>query len=407
VNMSAAQAIVLACAFANSVVLARYLGPRGRGVLAVAWLVPGLIQSLGDIGLTDAVVYYASDTRRARSVRNRTIWSCAILGGVYTGLIWAFASALVASVVRGVPQALVALAAVAITPEFLRNNLTSYLLARGASRLYSIMLVMLSGVTLLFQVFALVVFHGGVVGASLAMVLATSVMAVAAVVAALRLTPARRQDDKLVPIRELAAYGWKVFVGNIAQKLNYRLDLFFVNYFSGSTGAGYYTLSARLAEIPLVIPRSVRLAWFSQSARESRTSSVDGLRGRTDALSKRLQRLLVIGLPIYGAIAALCVPLVYGRDFAPAVVPMLLLLPGVLALSVSMARVGALNGVGRPDVVRSASWWALVVTVALDVVLIPWLGLAGAAIASSLAYGVYALRVNSGWRRLARQSAGD
>jgi len=56
----------------NAVLLARWLGPEGRGALAAAFLWPGLLTYLGSMGLIVATIYFSSlpDSRPAIILNN-------------------------------------------------------------------------------------------------------------------------------------------------------------------------------------------------------------------------------------------------------------------------------------------------------------------------------------------------
>jgi O-antigen/teichoic acid export membrane protein len=79
-------------------------------------------------------------------------------------------------------------------------------------------------------------------------------------------------------------------------------------------------------------------------------------------------------------------PYVYGASYAPMVMPLLLLLPGVVMLSIFKVLSTGFFGRGQPMLASWAALIGLVFQTALDIVLIPRLGINGAAIASSAAY---------------------
>jgi O-antigen/teichoic acid export membrane protein len=84
--------------------------------------------------------------------------------------------------------------------------------------------------------------------------------------------------------------------------------------------------------------------------------------------------------------SSLFLPLVFGERFRPSIAVVWLLLPGTVALSLGRVGVSDLAGRGKSGYSSVFSITALVVTVALDLILIPRLGIQGAALASSAAY---------------------
>ena len=70
---------------------------------------------------------------------------------------------------------------------------------------------------------------------------------------------------------------------------------------------------------------------------------------------------------------------------------MLILLPGMWFLGTGTVVGGDLRGRGRPGLASAVAGIAVVVTVALDLALIPPFGIVGAAVASVAAYSVFGL----------------
>ncbi len=83
---------------------------------------------------------------------------------------------------------------------------------------------------------------------------------------------------------------------------------------------------------------------------------------------------------------ALLLPRLYGAAFAPAVSPACVLLIGLAVEGGAAVASAYLLGVGRPGLNTAAMGAGVVVTIALDVLLIPRHGALGAAAASSAAY---------------------
>jgi O-antigen/teichoic acid export membrane protein len=78
--------------------------------------------------------------------------------------------------------------------------------------------------------------------------------------------------------------------------------------------------------------------------------------------------------------------LIFGAAFRPSVTPLLWLLPGIVAFSVANVIASYFAGIGKPRLNFYVALAGLAVTVLFDLLLIPALGIAGAAIASTLSY---------------------
>jgi O-antigen/teichoic acid export membrane protein len=171
-------------------------------------------------------------------------------------------------------------------------------------------------------------------------------------------------------------------VANVAQFLNYRVDIWIVQYFTGSAALGIYSLAASLAMTLWVLPRSTSTVLMPAMA--------SGDAGAGFPQAARLARLVFV------VTAALAVPvalfarawlgLLYGEAFVASAAPFMVLLLGCVPFTLCVILAAALAGVNRQDVNLMASLVGLVATVALDLALIPRYGILGAAAASAVSY---------------------
>jgi len=90
-----------------------------------------------------------------------------------------------------------------------------------------------------------------------------------------------------------------------------------------------------------------------------------------------------LGLIIFGK---LIIRILLSRAFLGAYVPMLVLLPGVILLGLAKILFADILGRGYPQYSSIISGSSLVITIVLDLTLIPRMGITGAALASSVAY---------------------
>jgi len=90
--------------------------------------------------------------------------------------------------------------------------------------------------------------------------------------------------------------------------------------------------------------------------------------------------------PLLAGLSIVALPLLFGKDFQPAVVPACLLLVGLAVEGAAAVASAYLWGAGRPGANSVGMGVGVVITIALDLLLIPRYGASGAAIASSAAY---------------------
>jgi O-antigen/teichoic acid export membrane protein len=187
-------------------------------------------------------------------------------------------------------------------------------------------------------------------------------------------------------LRSMLAYGVRVQIGAVFQLMNYRLDVLILSLFRPLRQVGYYVIAEAIAELVLAVGRAFQSALMptvvrSETDRDRAAASIAGSRGHAIAALFAIAGTAVAGPAViyFG----------YGARFAPAIVPTLILLPAMWFLGSGNVVSADLRGRGRPGLSSALSGAAVVVTVVLDLVLIPPFGMIGAAIASVIAYTMF------------------
>ncbi len=403
----AAQAGVLALSVVSGAILARWLGPTGKGQLSLAMLVPSLLAMVLGGGLGAANVYLTGSRRvpvdrlAANSVGFGLVASAA--GGAL--VLLALATGALSRWLPGVPGSFLLLGLAALPISILSGALVGILLGQQKIGRINVIQIAQSALSTVLLAVLVVVLGGGVASAIVAMLAA----AAAALVAQAALV--RRAGGTLAPrferetLAPTLSYGWRAQIGSMLQFFNYRLDVFIVNYLVGVEQVGIYGVGVSLAEMLWQWPNAVGFAFFPRAS-SSRPEEVDRLTPRVLGSTLLLTAMGAVALAIVGPYA---IRLVFGAAFEGAYVPMLILLPGVVLLGGGKVLSSAIAGRGHPGLNSINSAAALVVTLAGNLLLVPRYGIAGAALASSLAYSVnfvlavlFYLRVRRGAQERAR-----
>ena len=185
-------------------------------------------------------------------------------------------------------------------------------------------------------------------------------------------------------LRTVIRFSTPAYGSNVLQYLNYRFDLFFVACFRDLREVGLYALAVSLAQLVWLVSNAVATVVFARVG--SSSDDPGDAANRTAALARSV---LVIQILLAGALAVLAKPLLqvlYGTAFEPAVSALWLLLPGVAVFGGASVLAAHLAGLGRPGLNLRVAAVSLVVTVALNLLLVPQLGMNGAALASTASY---------------------
>jgi O-antigen/teichoic acid export membrane protein len=186
-------------------------------------------------------------------------------------------------------------------------------------------------------------------------------------------------------VRASLSYGLRIQVAALFRMAAGRFDLLLLSLLVPLSTVGYYAIAQIVSELVLLMPRAFGTVLVPVLAGDSRDARLSAPAVR---LSGTLSLVAVAGV---AALGPLLIVFGYGPAYTAAIVPLLILLPGIWFQSAGDLSSYVLAGRGRPGASSVLAVVQGVATVALDLVLIPPFGAVGAAVASLLAYTVYGL----------------
>jgi glycosyltransferase involved in cell wall biosynthesis/O-antigen/teichoic acid export membrane protein len=396
-----------AVGFVGSILIARALGPTGRGLYAYPVALLGIVMALAHIGLEFAQVYLVGQGQDLRHMwADATVFSLAA-GGV----CWAAVAGIITIDPRlagGLPLSWIAVP-MGLVPLLLMSLYWANLLqldgrlvtATWASwwgvavQAAAVIGLYLTHELTPFRVLQLQWLTNG--SAWLFLLLACK----RAGLVNLRLDPAL--------LRRAVAFGVKSYVAQVFRFLVLRVDQVLVAAYAGYRQLGLYALATTIAELLWLLTDPLAGAMLPHVVR-ARTGDDRRLSFATGRLS-----LCIATIAAFCGwfLAPLVIPRVYGAGFTSATPALRLLLPGVVALALARPLGSVLVKEGRAVTASLLGLLALALNVVLNLVLLPRIGIRGASIASSLAYATLAVsyvvvgrrRGVAGWRDLAPRAS--
>lgn len=385
--------------FLFSVLVARMLGPTGKGAISLIVLVAALLAMFGNMGISMANIYHIGKSKYPLSsvVGNSFFFSLSmggVLALVYLALFFIFR----ATLVKDLEFSFMVFASL-LVPFMLFNVLMEGVFV-GKN-----LIVEMNKISVIAPLLALIgafvflefVMPLRIIGAVIAILFGNAATSFAYLNKALKLT-SRKLTASLELFKESILYGIKGQAGNIVQFFNYRLDFFLVYYFVNISQLGIYAISVGLAELIWRVPNSAATVLFPRIASSNSFETAHF----TMAVSRRIF-LIMLGFVILLVITGkLAIFILFGGRFSGAYVPLLLLTPGVMVLGISNVLAIDLAGRGRPEVRTYGAAIAAIATLVLDLLLIPKIGINGAALASSISYTIAAAVIVYFFRKLTR-----
>ena len=379
-----AQVARAATSLLLEVVYARFLGPSGRGQLSLCLMVLGCGGLIGSLGGEIPIMLWSADDKRKSSEWLPSVIFCGLLGSTLACGLWAFLFWWWRpEFLRGITGPLAILVLGAIPFSILATYCLALLVGLDRLRERSVLVVTSQFATLV------------VAGALLYFLPPTAELAFIAVLLGLLVallggavflkSQVRLLEggvNALSKVWAALSLGIRGQLGNVATFFNYRLDVFVVNYYLSTTEVGLYALGVMVSETLWQVPNAAALALVPRTARDLDRSGAEF----TCLVCRQVFAVACVTAIAVAVLSGWMIPLVFGDKFGPSVPVIWWILPGTIALAVSKVMCADLLARGMPGYSAMFAFITLLVTIGLDLLLIPRMGIQGAALASSVAY---------------------
>ena len=375
---------VVLFSLAQSIIIARLLGPELNGLIATLIVYPSLFMVVGSLGVRQSTAYYIAkgiyEEEKIKTAVSQIWIISSILSVVASFVLIIFFS-------NSGDNLLLVILAISPIPFALFNTYNSGVyLGKNSIQAFNKVNWLPPFFVLLATLLLVVLLNLSVVGAMIAMIFGPLAMSI------IMLTIndfykafSFKIDIKIV--KSLLSLGIVYAIALVIINLNYRLDVILIDKLSTKYETGIYSKGAGIVEYLWEIPMLLSTIIFARSANAS-----DSL-----IFSKKVCQLLRLSLII---ISVCCIILAYfapfifkilfGNEFLPSSEVMRILIPGVILLTVFKVLNMDMAGRGKPWISLKAMLPALVLNVILNFIWIPEHGANGASLASTVSYSLAA-----------------
>jgi O-antigen/teichoic acid export membrane protein len=377
-----ATALIQLLNVVTGIILARTLGPSGRGELAAVVLWPTMLWTVGNLGVVDSVTFHSA--RRTAPQRSIVSTSLAI-ALVQSAVLVAIGLVLVplvlakqeASVVRdcmiflaSIPTSLVTLYLASVlngTHRFVPFNVVRATVFLGNA----------AGLV------ALAIASELTVTSAMIAYLASQVLTVLIAVIFVLPSSGPPSHPQRLLAREMLAYGWRSQLSTISNLLNERVDQLVISIVLAPASLGLYVVAWTMTSLSSMIGYSVT---FAALPRVAQAKSAEERRARAHRyVFLTFISTAAVTLPVL-LLAPEILRIVFGADFVQATGVTRVLLVASIPLGTARVLEAVLKGINRPLHAGLAEGAGLIVTAVGLAALLPTLGLMGAAITSLAAY---------------------
>ncbi|MEW5693590.1 MAG: polysaccharide biosynthesis C-terminal domain-containing protein [Candidatus Hydrogenedentota bacterium] len=358
-----------------NILLARVLGPAGKGVFTYTILIPYLIFNFLHIGLGTSGIWFIKQhyEYKDRIVKSIVLY-CYIAGFTAVCIMFGLikitrTEVIIASI--AIPFILVyeigkdLLVGLDKTPLYLRTGL-----------LYRLLPLLFIGISFLIM-------GDNIFSAVLAWLVAIIISGAFITVNLLSQTRGFDLPDGLKELlKGIFKYGLKVWVGFLSNFINLRADMFIIYSLTQTAYLGYYSISVSIAEMLLYLPQAVSQILLQKTSDKRITDKL-----WLTSISFRVILFIFILLSLILIITGRpLIILFFSNKFLSSFTPLIILLPAVIFMGLSRILYSDLCGRGRPEIIIFASPISAIINVILNFYFIKKFSIEGAALASLVSY---------------------
>ena len=356
-----ASIVIFLARFLTSIIIARSLGPDGKGIYFLVLSTATIFTLVISFGLNSAVTYFtASKKFPIMHLFGFILLAVIILGAIGVIIFFTAYQAILSTTVLKDVNPIFIYIILALLPFNLFSSLSmSILLGEQRILTYNLIEISRALLILVLQILSFLI-GAGINGAIFAWVTANLLVFIVTLYL-LRDQFHIPDQSSMTVVRPAFLYGIKSYLANLLTFFNYRLDSYFVNYFINPSAVGLYSTSVSTAEFIWYVPNAVSNALFPKVAGLD-TKVASAITARACRITLLLTSSLAV---LIGVIGIWAIPFIYGEPFRPSVPPFLWLLPGILGISMSKVISADLSGRGLPQYTTWSAAITLIVTIIL------------------------------------------
>lgn len=380
VSILTTRVFMLAVALLTSVLLARLLGPEGKGTFSTLLVYSGLIVAVAELGIRQATIYQIGSGVHDEAAVVETVYFMLMASSALGILILWLIYALPSSNRIGLPIAL--LVSCLIPVQLTSRYMTGIFLGRQEIARFNRTSWMPPVANVLLLAMFVWLLDGGVAGALLALLIANALVGVYSVILSARGGNIRVRLHTQVAI-EMVKLGAVYAAASFVLLLNYRVGIVVLERMVPIGDVGRYALAVSIAELIWQVPAVVGAVVFTRSSAAKERS----------VFTAKVLSLFRVSL-LVGAMAGIAlamvgpklISIVFGRDFEESGTILRLLIPGVVVMIAQKVLNMDLAGQGKPHAGLVLFFLSAMINALLCLLLVPHYGVYGAGISSTMSY---------------------
>jgi len=375
------QIAVAVISLGNALIVARALGPTGRGDVVFLTTIAFIVSNLATVGVQEANVNVAGSHPHLRRALATNSIILSFLFGCLAMVAVAVLVVLVPAAGGDSKTSLLALTLASLPGLVLSTNLR--FLIQGDYGFAVTNLVWVLPAIINISINGLFAIAGSLtVGTAVLTWIGGQLLGTAILVWYVARRSVGFGRPSLSLARGTLGFGLKSHVGRVMLLGNYRLDQWILGAIAGAKELGLYSVAVAFAEGLFLLPTALSAVQRPDLVRASEGEAVR----RTAAIFRASLVVTLVGAVMFILLAPVLVLKLFGDDFHGSIIDLRILSLGAFGI-VALKQVGnSLTARRLPTRASFGIGFAFVSTIVLDVLLIPSFNGVGAALASSISY---------------------
>lgn len=388
--------IVMFIGILINTILGRSLGATGLGLYTLVLVFYGILTLIGEFGLPMAIIRYVAEFKDNKEELNKIV-SCGVINSIIFGfliLIILYTTSDILAQIYSKPKlsSLLKIISIIFPFFFISDALLFFLNGLKKIKLYSLFLILRRLLILLFTIFFLE-WGWNVEGAVIALVI-SSVVASTILLIYLKSLIIFTFQDYVSNTKILLNFGVKILLAGSVNLINTTAGTLLIGYFLLDKDVGIYAIATMFANLFLMIPNSIDTIVYPTVSEFNNPKNIH------KSLGNMINKIIKYSFIILSLLAIFII--IFSKEVIILLFPnrpeFLLARPAIMILLFGMMIYGSIGSVGstfsgmnRPDIPLKVSLIAAISNLFFNIMLIPKLGINGAAIATAISLSIFAI----------------
>jgi len=376
--------LVFALSLATSIIIARSLGPEGKGIYSIAILLPATLFALMNMGIGPSLVYHIGQKRKEASalIGNSCIIELLIgMGAILLGfiIILNFKDLFL----KGVASSYLISALFIVFPLLIFNYIRYIFLGLQKIKIYNILNILRFILFLGLILFIYMILKFDILQAIIANIASYILLIIVGFIIIKKYFNNIKFRLVKSTTNRIMNYGLKAHLANIPTFLNYRINMFIINAILNPASVGLYSVAIALGERIWVLSQAASTILFPRVSSEKNKKM---LKEFTPKVSRNVFFFSILITAILFITSKWLIIFLYSQKFIPSIMPLKILMPGIIALSIGRVLANDIAGRGKPLLNSYLSFSGLIINISLNLIFIPKYKINGAALALTITY---------------------